>query len=744
MFLARTGRCPSRGALAGALAVLLAGAPSVDLAAQSTTVNLATASLEELMNVKVTTATRTSEALADAPARMQVVTADQIRRRGYRSLLDVLEDLPDFKIDRSGDPDYPSQLTVQGSRGANYLIVLLDGIRISAPTNEPLPILSNYPVHTAKQIEIVYGPASAVYGADAFSGVINIISAIGDEPGVSVRSAAGQYGLYDNAVSFSRRVGGGNLLAAGQFTYDRQPDLSRFYPEVFNRMQAQRSGVFESIFGPMSPSRPVSPDYEAPISTYSLQAGYQLHGLQLALFANRSKFSTAPPYTPDNAVYDKDAFTDNRLLVASGTYTHLFGPVTSTSTLTFSRHEMDPGTGYWNVFSNFERSYKYAYGSMLKADQRAAWKPSRAFTLTAGGTVERFFAIPQGADLNAPLASRDEPGTILGTTVVDELVQLRYRNVGGYAQVHYEPSTRAAIILGARADHSSRYGSTFNPRAGLVLKPAAQTTLKVMYGTAFLAPSPYEAYLHYGSFYSTDGGQTYASDYWHLPNPDLKPQKKKTIEVNLIRGLGKSFVASGSLFYSRFTDLLHPNDPDQAHPGAFQGWPVAYIDFAVNEGRATTHGGTIGLDYARSFGGAAAVAIRGAVSVVDGHGTRDGAHEIAAGGFAPVRAQVGADIDWGKWSVAPRVGITGAQRALATIVVGDRVAHPTIDGYSVTTVTARRRQVFKQLDLFLTVENAFDARYRQVNTRAFSNPEELVGAPQNPRRVVIGVDVRVR
>jgi outer membrane receptor for ferrienterochelin and colicin len=60
--------------------------------------NLAEATLEELMNIPITTASRTTESLTDAPARVQVVTAVQIRQRGYRSLSDVLKDLPDFKV----------------------------------------------------------------------------------------------------------------------------------------------------------------------------------------------------------------------------------------------------------------------------------------------------------------------------------------------------------------------------------------------------------------------------------------------------------------------------------------------------------------------------------------------------------------------------------------------------------------------------------------------------------------------
>ena len=130
--------------------------------------DLARATLDDLMKITITTATGTAEGLAEAPARVQVVTGADITRRGYRSLADLLKDLPDFKVEFATEPDFPSDVTVQGSRGADRIVLLLDGIRISSPTNEPLPILANYPVHNARQIEILYGPASAVYGADAF------------------------------------------------------------------------------------------------------------------------------------------------------------------------------------------------------------------------------------------------------------------------------------------------------------------------------------------------------------------------------------------------------------------------------------------------------------------------------------------------------------------------------------------------------------------------------------------------
>ena len=56
----------------------------------------------------------------------------------------------------------------------------------------------------------------------------------------------------------------------------------------------------------------------------------------------------------------------------------------------------------------------------------------------------------------------------------------------------------------------------------------------------------------------------------------------------------------------------------------------------------------------------------------------------------------------------------------------------------------RRRRLTRVLDAFVTVGNALDARYRHVNDRAFTNPEELVGAPQNPRRVAVGLSMRLQ
>lgn len=720
------------------VAALLLCTPSFALAQSG---DIGELSLEELMNVRVTTATRTSERARDVPARIEVITAEQIAQRGYQSLTDALADLPDFKIERGADQDLPVDIVVQGMRGALRVVVLLDGIRISSPTGEPMPLLGNFPVHTARQIEVLYGPASALYGADAFSAVVNIISKDPNEAeGVTATQSFGQFGLSNTSASYGVRFGeGARLLVGAQVARDRQPNLTKYYPEDFASF-GQARGTFDTIFGPITPSTPVPSEFANPLYAHSVQATLHAGALQVTLFKSESTHPTSPAYSPENAVYSDEAFQRNDLFVAAASYTRRIHGVTSTSSVSFSRHELDPQSGYRNVYSSMNRSYKYAYGSAVRVEQQAMWKASNAFTLTAGGSAEHSFSIPQGADLNEPVRSRNEPGTILGTNILDDFNTVRQENFAGYLQSQHTVSPALTLTLGARADYNTQYGGTFNPRAGLVWQPRATTAVKVMYGSAFLAPSPYQKYSHYGAFYSTDGGLTYQSDYWHLPNPDLKPQRKSTVETAVRQSAGANAEVWGSVFYAHLSDLIREGlDRADRYQSTFKGWPVALVEISTNEGHAQTYGGSAGIDLFHIFGTNRQIAGRVAVSLADG--VYEGGQRVELGGMAPAQLQMSTDVKFDGWSVSPRLSLVSKQRTLATTEESGRLRRRTLDGYTLVNLNVRRT-ISSRLDAFATVENVLDARYRAINLRAFNNPEELIGAPQNPRRIIAGLQVR--
>jgi outer membrane receptor for ferrienterochelin and colicin len=716
--------------------------------AQDRSIDLTTLSLEDLLKVSVITVTRSTQSAATAPGHVEVVTASDIQRRGYRSLLDVFRDMPGMKVDVAVDQDLFSDVTVQGTRGTLRIVVLLDGVRIVSPTAEPLPMLANYPVHNARQIEVVYGPASALYGADAFSAVVNIITREpGDSDRVQASLSGGQDGLWNTTASYAAKLSKRVALSFGAQVFDdHQPDLSRSYPGDFNGLASHQTGVFNTIFGPMIAGPRVVPTYALPIRAHSVQGGVKAGDVSVSAFQSSVRTPNTQAYTPDNAVYNDNAFQRNDLLVWSVIYARRVGRVETSTTFTSSRHELDPQSGYLNVFSGMQRSYKYAYGSALRGEHQSTWKPASSLSLSAGGDVERLRSMPQSADLAGPIPDRRQPGIILGTTIPDELFDVRYVNAGAYTQAQWAMQPRINVTAGIRADYNSRYHTVFNPRLGVVSPITSRTTLKLLYGTAYLAPSPYQSYARFGAFYSLDDGATYQSDFWHVPNRDLKPQHKRTVEASVDHILNYGFNVGASAFYSRFTDLVQESDVTSRNSGLYRGWPVTLLQQSVNSGREATYGGTVHVDYLTRPRSDQRIRLRSALSVADGHVTMEAAPggRVETGGIAPLLWQTLADIDVAGWSMAGRIVTVSDQRAYATTTTADgRLKRMTVDGYTSADVTARRR-LTAPLTLFATVENVFDARYRNLNLRAYLNPEEMVGSPQNPRRVMAGVEIRVR
>ena len=108
---------------------------------------------------------------------LEVITQEQIRTRGYKSVLDVLKDLPGIHISQNTLERSYNNVTSRGISGNNRFLILLDGVRIDSPSTDNLPMAENYPLYHASQVEVLFGPASAIYGADAFAGVINLITA---------------------------------------------------------------------------------------------------------------------------------------------------------------------------------------------------------------------------------------------------------------------------------------------------------------------------------------------------------------------------------------------------------------------------------------------------------------------------------------------------------------------------------------------------------------------------------------
>ena len=116
-------------------------------------------------------------ALAEAPATVVVITGEEIARRGYTDLEAVLRDLPGFDFSRRAGASY-SNIYQRGYRSieTTRTMLLVDGVEDNDLASSTAWISRQFPLSNVERIEVVYGPASTMYGANAFAGVINVIT----------------------------------------------------------------------------------------------------------------------------------------------------------------------------------------------------------------------------------------------------------------------------------------------------------------------------------------------------------------------------------------------------------------------------------------------------------------------------------------------------------------------------------------------------------------------------------------
>ncbi len=173
----------------------------------------------------VVTATRTPTPESQVASAVTVITGEDLERRQLRLVVDALRQVPGLDLRRTGGPGSTSSIFLRGTN-SDHVLVLLDGVELNDPSSpDRLPFLDNLTTDAVERIEIIRGPQSTLYGADAIGGVINIITRPGGGPlQVSVLAEAGAYRTAGERVALSggqdsfRYAGGISHLATDSFS----------------------------------------------------------------------------------------------------------------------------------------------------------------------------------------------------------------------------------------------------------------------------------------------------------------------------------------------------------------------------------------------------------------------------------------------------------------------------------------------------------------------------------------------
>ena len=212
----------ARSALACVLVSMLIGASRADMSADSTG-ELKQMSLEELMDIQITSVARHPESLRQAAAAIQVITREDIRRSGASSIPEALRLAGNLEVARKNAHDWGISARGFNSSLANKLLVMIDGRTVYTPLYSGVFWdAQDYLLEDIDRIEVISGPGGTLWGANAVNGVINIIT----------RSAADSQGLYAEGGGGTQLRG----LAGARYGGMLAPDVGfRVYGKYFDR-----------------------------------------------------------------------------------------------------------------------------------------------------------------------------------------------------------------------------------------------------------------------------------------------------------------------------------------------------------------------------------------------------------------------------------------------------------------------------------------------------------------------------
>src|ERR1039458_4787042 len=200
--------------------------------------DLTSLSLEALMEIEVPVvfgASKFEQKATEAPSSVMVITSDEIKKYGYRTLADILQSVQGFYV------SYDRNYSFLGSRGVNLgdynsrILLLVNGHRLNNNRTDGAAIGTDFilDVDLIDHVEIIRGPSAVLYGNNAFFGVINVITRQGKQvDGAEVSAEYAQYDAYKGRVTFGKSFTNGfQFLLSGSWYDSAGPDRL-FYKEV--------------------------------------------------------------------------------------------------------------------------------------------------------------------------------------------------------------------------------------------------------------------------------------------------------------------------------------------------------------------------------------------------------------------------------------------------------------------------------------------------------------------------------
>lgn len=478
----------------------------------------------------VVTATLTPTPIDQVGSSITLITADQIDAHQWRTLPDALNTTPGLNVVQTGGPGGLTSVFIRGAN-SNHTEVIIDGIDANDPSQNGAFDFGQVLTAGVERIEVLRGPESSLYGADALGGVIDIITPEGEgRPNLTFSVEGGSFDTTDETAGLTGSSGGFHY--ALDIAHFRSGDTPITPPGLLAPGEAAVGDRYDNLTGQAKFRYDFASDVRMGLVVRWVDADYRSTGENYDLFPLPPVPDAAQTYQWERQLFTRAA-ADFPLF--GGALQNSIGAAYSN----FHTTIQSPDDGFGLPAAVVDD------GDRLKFDWLGRIFLDRNDTLLLGvdDTVDRLI---------------DSPVSAIET------------RVGGFAELLAKPSPGLSIAASARYDSDDRYGGYATWRFAPAYTVAATgTLLKGSVGTGFKSPTLTELFVSFPEF-----------DFF--ANPGLKPERSFGYDLGFEQPLWQGHVRLGATwFHNDIRDLIEAGPDPALGP---------FAETYVNIGRATTYG----------------------------------------------------------------------------------------------------------------------------------------------------------
>jgi outer membrane receptor for ferrienterochelin and colicins len=728
----------------------------------------------EEQSAQVTSVSKSAESLREAPATVVVVTGDEIERRGYLDLEQLLHDLPGFDVNRTNGDIY-SHVYQRGyfDEFNSRLLLLVDGVEQNDLTQGTQYLSRQYPLTNIERVEVVYGPASTMYGANAYTGVISVITKdaaalVGENRSFSLRGhvTAGGYGSGAVDMTAAGINGAVGWSVAGSFQDGKERDLSAFdswdytyrnldYAALPTLQGVNAAGIQLARQTDQAFIQQNGLGFNDRAQNWGVNAKVQISNLTIGLQSWRSQEGVA-------SAYGASLFGGNS---------------TSTPEMTalYLRYSARLSAGTLNVFtryrqssldenaSEFDAMALYANGNLGSSDLF----PRSCGAAVCPPTAPILFRI-NGRALSTQIRSEvsmdwQPSETLSGVTGVEfakSTIQSQYDEfVNGdpaivsarnfhtdaalWGQGAWKPRPSLRFIAAGRLSYNkidnsiesavSGFGSIFTPRLGVIYSPGRRhLVLKAIYSEAFKDPTDTEKF----------GGYVFPRVVWQSAlNFNLRPERVRNTEVSAGWEADERTSVQLSAYRAHYTGVIAITQLPASGTCPDPCLRNENRDEIVVRGLELTARHRIAA--AELWANYTHVQPEQRIpSAADPNAPDPNAatEDVRVPNIATDQINLGVDAEWRQLTADVRTHYSGPRkigRGTAFITFPDYLGRQ-VDAYSTTAISLTYRDLLPKLSVQLLADNVFDKQYWAVGS------ETLPSVLQNGRTVSVRMIYRLK